>query len=171
MTVRDYKWQPTAKADSVWRTLSRQSFRLEGKRNVSKTASKSPTKLCTSTPVLGRQSLAQDRPTLVTTGARAAKNGVGFLPHGPPVVTKVGRRRTAEAQRKHAKRKARADSTNTTAPTHSCSMCGLGLASLAIYRPTAVSLQSKVMVIFDFFSKDEKHKWNSDWVHFNLLSR
>ena len=79
MTGRDYKWQPTAKADSVWRTLSGQSFRLEGKRNVSKTASKSPTKLCTSTPVLGRESLAQDRPTLVTTGARAAKNGVGFF--------------------------------------------------------------------------------------------
>lgn len=119
MTVRDYKWQPTAKADSVGRTLSGQEFRLEGKRNVSKTASKSPTKLCTSTPVLGRESLAQDRPTLVTTGARAAKNGVGFLPHGPPVMTKVGRRRTAEAQRKHAKRKARADSTNTTHPhTH-----------------------------------------------------
>jgi len=28
MTVREYEWQPTAKADSVWRTLSRQAFHL-----------------------------------------------------------------------------------------------------------------------------------------------
>ena len=40
MTVPDYKWQPTAKADFVWRTLSGQAFRLEGKRNVSKTIDK-----------------------------------------------------------------------------------------------------------------------------------
>ena len=123
MTVRDYKWQPTAKAYSVWRTLSGQAFRLEGKRNVSKTASKSPTKLCTSTPVLGRELLAQDRPTLATTGARAAKNGVGFLPHGPPAVTKVGRRRTAEAQR-NAPRAKTVTSISNAAPTRSCPMCG-----------------------------------------------
>ena len=71
-------------------------------------------------------------------------------------------RQTAEAQRKHAVRKARENSANTAAPTHSCSTCGLGLASLAIYRPTAASLQSKVMVIFGFFSKEEQHKWYSD---------
>ena len=28
MTVQEYEWQPTAKADSVWRTLSRQAFHL-----------------------------------------------------------------------------------------------------------------------------------------------
>ena len=54
MTVRDYKWQPTAKADSVWRTLSGQALGLQGRRNVLTTASGSPTKTCTSTPVPSR---------------------------------------------------------------------------------------------------------------------
>lgn len=58
--------------------------------------------------------------------------------------------------------KARATSTFTAAPTHSCPMCGrvlrarIGLTS--IFGLIVPSPQSEVMVIFDFFSKDEQQE-------------
>ena len=127
-------WQPTFKAASVCRILSKESARLGGRRNVSKTASKSLSKTWSSTSV-----------------------GVAKSPLGPV-------RQKTDGPQKHrgTRRVQRQWLPSPLQHPHTHVLCvdepsGFGLASIAILGPTTASVQSEVMVIFDL-SKDEQHR-------------